>query len=202
LQSVARSSVMCSSLSSVVCCCSLSRLPLSRVPFCCTLLTTHLCRWQYGGCYISEFNRPRPNHWLCDRCNAHPIWSLSIPSHPVLRFITSSLHHFIASPHHHFITSLLHRIITSSRHCFTASSLHRVIVSPHHPFIASLFHRLITSSRHCFTASSLHRVIVSPHHHYTAFRRCHTGKAADLASLRAMRWHDRLRDHIAHTFPL
>ena len=128
LQSVARSSVMCSSLSSVVCCCSLSRLPLSRVPFCCTLLTTHLCRWQYGGCYISEFNRPRPNHWLCDRCNAHPIWSLSIPSHPVLRFITSSLHHFI--------TSLLHRIIISSRHYFTASSLHRVIVSPHHHYTA------------------------------------------------------------------
>ena len=23
----------------------------------------------YGGCYISEFNRPYPAHWLCDRCH-------------------------------------------------------------------------------------------------------------------------------------
>ncbi len=23
----------------------------------------------YGGCYISEFNRPRPDHWLCDECH-------------------------------------------------------------------------------------------------------------------------------------
>jgi len=23
----------------------------------------------YGGCFISEFNRPSPSHWLCDRCH-------------------------------------------------------------------------------------------------------------------------------------
>ena len=23
----------------------------------------------YGGCFISEFNRPSPRHWLCDRCH-------------------------------------------------------------------------------------------------------------------------------------
>lgn len=23
----------------------------------------------YGGCYISEFNRPYPSHWLCDGCH-------------------------------------------------------------------------------------------------------------------------------------
>ena len=23
----------------------------------------------YGGCYISEFNKPYPRHWLCDNCH-------------------------------------------------------------------------------------------------------------------------------------
>ena len=32
-------------------------------------LTLTLTLTRYGGCFISEFNKPYPKHWLCDNCH-------------------------------------------------------------------------------------------------------------------------------------
>ena len=45
----------------------------------------------YGGCFISEFNRPSPRHWLCDEC--HKGKAADLASLRALRWHTSLLHY-------------------------------------------------------------------------------------------------------------
>ena len=45
----------------------------------------------YGGCYISEFNRPSPRHWLCDEC--HKGKAADLASLRALRWHASLLHY-------------------------------------------------------------------------------------------------------------